>query len=139
MNQHTTQAEGILSLAKEVLKIESAAVSALSDRIGDDFVRAVQALLACRGRVVVTGIGKSGHIARKIAATMASTGTPAFFVHAAEASHGDLGMITREDVVIGISYSKYSPSFPQSSGKALSSSRLPAIPTARWPAKLTSI
>lgn len=60
MNQHTTQAEGILSLAKEVLKIESAAVSALSDRIGDDFVRAVQALLACRGRVVVTGIGKSG-------------------------------------------------------------------------------
>lgn len=105
MNQHTTQAEGILSLAKEVLKIESAAVSALSDRIGDDFVRAVQALLACRGRVVVTGIGKSGHIARKIAATMASTGTPAFFVHAAEASHGDLGMITREDVVIGISYS----------------------------------
>ncbi|MCI5851575.1 MAG: KpsF/GutQ family sugar-phosphate isomerase [Sutterellaceae bacterium] len=104
MNERN-QEKGILTLAREVLRIESEAVGALSGRIGDDFVRAVQALLACKGRVVVTGIGKSGHIARKIAATMASTGTPAFFVHAAEASHGDLGMITRDDVVIGISYS----------------------------------
>lgn len=99
------QPKGILALAREVLLIESDAVRSLTSRLGDDFVRAVNALLECKGRVVVTGIGKSGHIARKLAATMASTGTPAFFVHAAEASHGDLGMITSNDVVIGISYS----------------------------------
>lgn len=105
MTDSNLQEQGILSLAREVLATESAALEALAGRLGDDFVRAVRALLACKGRVVVTGIGKSGHIARKIAATMASTGTPAFFVHAAEASHGDLGMITKDDVVIGISYS----------------------------------
>lgn len=99
------QDHGILALAGEVLATEAAAVSALKPRLNGNFARAVRALLSCRGRVVVTGIGKSGHIARKIAATMASTGTPAFFVHAAEASHGDLGMITRDDVLIGISYS----------------------------------
>ncbi|HCW16633.1 MAG TPA: D-arabinose 5-phosphate isomerase, partial [Achromobacter sp.] len=76
-----------------------------SARLDDTFTQVVALLLACRGRVVVTGIGKTGHIARKIAATFASTGTPAFFVHAAEAVHGDLGMITRDDVVIAISYS----------------------------------
>lgn len=105
MTDSNLQEQGILSLAREVLATESAALEALAGRLGEDFVRAVRALLACKGRVVVTGIGKSGHIARKIAATMASTGTPAFFVHAAEASHGDLGMITKDDVVIGISYS----------------------------------
>ncbi len=104
MNQNINE-QGILALAHEVLRVEADSVSALGARLDRDFVRAVQALLSCRGRVVVTGIGKSGHIARKIAATMASTGTPAFFVHAAEASHGDLGMITANDVVIGISYS----------------------------------
>ncbi len=77
----------------------------LSARLDDSFTQVVALLLACRGRVVVTGIGKTGHIARKIAATFASTGTPAFFVHAAEAVHGDLGMITQDDVVIAVSYS----------------------------------
>jgi arabinose-5-phosphate isomerase len=88
-----------------VIAIEAAAISALGARIDGDFSRAVQLILHCRGRVVVSGIGKSGHIARKIAATMASTGTPAFFVHPAEASHGDLGMITAEDVVVALSNS----------------------------------
>ncbi|MEP6701388.1 MAG: KpsF/GutQ family sugar-phosphate isomerase [Betaproteobacteria bacterium] len=95
----------LLALARRVLATEAAAISALQDRLGDDFLRAVQIVLACKGRVVVSGIGKSGHVARKIASTLASTGTPAFFVHAAEAIHGDLGMITREDVVIALSNS----------------------------------
>jgi arabinose-5-phosphate isomerase len=98
-----------LQLARETLTIESDAIDALNQRLAsnldDSFVRAVELLLNCKGRVVVSGIGKSGHIARKIAATFASTGTPAFFVHAAEAAHGDLGMVTSEDVFIAISYS----------------------------------
>ncbi|HDR9010746.1 TPA: KpsF/GutQ family sugar-phosphate isomerase [Burkholderia vietnamiensis] len=94
-----------LALARDVLDIEADAVRALRDQLDGDFVQAVALLLGCRGRVVVSGIGKSGHIARKIAATLASTGTPAFFVHPAEASHGDLGMVTADDVFIGISYS----------------------------------
>lgn len=92
-------------MARRVLRIEAEAVAALADRIGDAFEQAVGLILARRGRVIVTGIGKSGHIGRKIAATLASTGTPAYFVHAAEAAHGDLGMITAEDVVIALSYS----------------------------------
>ncbi|UXU87426.1 arabinose 5-phosphate isomerase KdsD [Burkholderia sp. S-53] len=94
-----------LALARDVLDIEADAVRALRDQLDGDFIQAVALLLGCRGRVVVSGIGKSGHIARKIAATLASTGTPAFFVHPAEASHGDLGMVTSDDVFIGISYS----------------------------------
>ena len=94
-----------MRLAREVLTIEAKAVQGVADRIDTRFVDAVALLLACHGRVVVSGIGKSGHIARKIAATLASTGTPAFFVHPAEAVHGDLGMITADDVFIGISYS----------------------------------
>lgn len=94
-----------LELARKVLSIEADAVTALASRLDRNFVDAVGLILSCRGRVVVSGIGKSGHIARKIASTMASTGTPAFFVHAAEASHGDLGMITREDVVLALSNS----------------------------------
>jgi len=94
-----------LALAREVIAIEAAAVAALAARIDADFQRAVDLLLACRGRVVVIGLGKSGHIGRKIAATLASTGTPALFVHAAEAAHGDLGMITPQDAVIALSYS----------------------------------
>jgi len=97
----------VMQLASDTLVIESDAILALNRRLGadDSFVRAVGLLLNCRGRVVVSGIGKSGHIARKIAATFASTGTPAFFVHAAEAAHGDLGMVTADDVFIAISYS----------------------------------
>jgi arabinose-5-phosphate isomerase len=92
-------------MARRVLRIEADAVAALGQRLDAEFDRAVDLILACRGRVIVSGIGKSGHIARKIAATMASTGTPAFFVHAAEAVHGDLGMITRDDVLIALSNS----------------------------------
>jgi arabinose-5-phosphate isomerase len=98
-------AAGALALAREVLAIEATAVAALGARLDERFVAAVDLVLACRGRVVVTGIGKSGHVGRKIASTMASTGTPAFFVHPGEASHGDLGMITHDDVVIALSYS----------------------------------
>jgi arabinose-5-phosphate isomerase len=87
------------------MEIEAEAVAALGRRLDQQFLQAAELLLACRGRVVVSGIGKSGHIARKIASTMASTGTPAFFVHPAEANHGDLGMITSHDVLIAISYS----------------------------------
>jgi arabinose-5-phosphate isomerase len=94
-----------IELARRVIEIESAAVAALAGRLDDRFLSALDLVLACRGRVVVSGIGKSGHVARKIASTMASTGTPAFFVHPAEAMHGDLGMITRDDVLIALSYS----------------------------------
>ena len=97
--------ERALALGRDVLATEAAAIRALHERLGASFLAAVGALLDCRGRVVVLGIGKSGHIARKIAATMASTGTPAFFVHAAEASHGDLGMITSDDIVLLLSNS----------------------------------
>jgi len=97
--------ERVLSLAREVLATEAAAIKALEARLGASFLAAARALYECHGRVVVTGIGKSGHIARKLAATLASTGTPAFFVHAAEASHGDLGMITADDVVLLLSNS----------------------------------
>ena len=99
-------AEGAIELGREVLAREAAAVADMAKTLDrDHFARAVELILACRGRVVVSGVGKSGHIGRKVAATLASTGTPAFFVHAAEAAHGDLGMITKDDVVIGISYS----------------------------------
>ena len=92
-------------MARRVLRIEAEAVAALAEKLDGQFSRAIELILSCHGRVIVSGVGKSGHIARKIAATMASTGTPAYFVHAAEAVHGDLGMITREDVVIAISNS----------------------------------
>lgn len=95
----------LCSLAESVIRIEADAVSALQSRIDDDFVKACEILLECDGRIVVCGIGKSGHIGAKLAATFASTGSPAFFVHAAEASHGDLGMFKRNDVLVAISYS----------------------------------
>ena len=94
-----------LELARKVLAIEAEAISALIQRLDGRFLDAANLILGCRGRVVVSGIGKSGHIARKIASTMASTGTPAFFVHPAEASHGDLGMIQSDDVLVALSYS----------------------------------
>ena len=105
----SASASGLLESGREVIKIEAAAVSALESRLNETFAAACGLLLACRGRVVVTGMGKSGHIGRKLAATMASTGTPAFYVHPAEASHGDLGMITPEDVVIALSNSGQTP------------------------------
>ncbi len=94
-----------LELARRVLAIEADAIRALIGRLDERFLAAVSLILACKGRVIVSGIGKSGHIARKIASTMSSTGTPAYFVHSAEASHGDLGMIQRDDVFIAISNS----------------------------------
>jgi arabinose-5-phosphate isomerase len=99
----------LLSAARRALAIEARAVESLVARLGPEFVTACRLCLACTGRVIVTGIGKSGHIGRKIAATLASTGTPGFFLHAAEASHGDLGMITTSDVVLALSNSGESP------------------------------
>jgi arabinose-5-phosphate isomerase len=103
------KASDILELGRRTLSIEADAVRALTDRLGPPFLHAVDACLNCTGRVVVSGMGKSGHIGRKIAATLASTGTPAFFMHPAEASHGDLGMITAQDVVLALSNSGESP------------------------------
>ncbi len=97
--------EELLALARETLAIESRAVGEISSRLSDEFAEACRLCMETPGRVVVTGMGKSGHIATKIAATLASTGTPAFFMHPAEASHGDLGMITAQDLLLAISYS----------------------------------
>ena len=104
-------AEQAQALARKTFEIEAAAVLSLAGRVGPDFARAVHIMLTCQGRVVVMGMGKSGHIGRKVAATLASTGTPALFVHPAEASHGDLGMITALDVVLAISNSGESTEF----------------------------
>ena len=100
-----TDPQQLMRAARSVIDTERQAVSALKQRIDSHFVGACQLILACEGRVVVLGMGKSGHIGHKIAATLASTGTPSFFVHPAEAGHGDLGMITRGDVVIALSNS----------------------------------
>jgi len=100
MTKHT-----FIELGLAVLKTEAEAVSALADRLDERFTHACNMILKCKGRVVVTGMGKSGHIGNKIAATLASTGTPAFFMHSGEASHGDLGMITADDLVIALSNS----------------------------------
>ena len=105
-NRHTAAfADRAIALAKETFDIEADAVLGLKSRIGPSFAQAVELILALKGRVVVMGMGKSGHIGRKIVATLASTGTPAMFVHPAEASHGDLGMITAADLVLAISNS----------------------------------
>ena len=97
--------QDLISLGRSVIALESEAIDRLADRVGESFDRACRLILQCRGRVVVVGMGKSGHIAGKIASTLASTGTPAFFVHPGEASHGDLGMITPGDLVIAVSNS----------------------------------
>jgi arabinose-5-phosphate isomerase len=99
----------LLASARRALEIETRALKALSPRLGAEFARACRICLACTGRVVVTGMGKSGHVGGKIAATLASTGTPAFFLHPAEAGHGDLGMITRNDAVLALSNSGETP------------------------------
>jgi arabinose-5-phosphate isomerase len=104
-NDRPALSPSALDLARKVLSIEAEAISGLIPRLDQRFLDAGGLILASRGRVVVSGVGKSGHIARKIASTLASTGTPAFFVHAAEAGHGDLGMITRDDVVLALSNS----------------------------------
>jgi len=101
----TLSKDELLALAANVLDIEARAVDALKDRLGDNFVAACQLCMDTPGRIVVTGMGKSGHVSNKIAATLASTGTPAFFMHPAEASHGDLGMLTSQDLLLAISYS----------------------------------
>jgi arabinose-5-phosphate isomerase len=101
----TVDPQQALSIARETLAIEAQAVSAMAQRLDERFADVVAAVLACRGRLVVMGMGKSGHVGNKIAATLASTGTPAMFVHPVEASHGDLGMITAADVVLAISNS----------------------------------
>ena len=94
-----------ISVAKEVLKIEADAVSALINKVDDQFDQAVEAIRNCKGRVIVTGMGKSGLISQKIASTLSSTGTPSLFIHPGEASHGDLGMVTKEDIILAISNS----------------------------------
>jgi len=101
----TTHSEKLRALGLAVVVTERDAIEALVPRINSEFVKACELCLACKGRIVVTGMGKSGHIGSKIAATLASTGSPSFFVHPGEASHGDLGMITRDDVVVAISNS----------------------------------
>lgn len=103
------QHAALLELAHSVIQIEADAVQSLHSRIDEHFAHACDILLSCEGRIIVCGIGKSGHIGSKLAATLASTGSPAFFVHAAEASHGDLGMFKHNDVLIAISYSGNSP------------------------------
>lgn len=105
MRPQPTSAEHLLALARQVLDIEADALHTTSSRLDAGFADAVHLILACSGRVVVSGMGKSGHIGGKIAATLASTGTPAFFMHPGEASHGDLGMITHNDVVLALSNS----------------------------------
>ncbi|PYC20445.1 D-arabinose 5-phosphate isomerase [Aquipseudomonas alcaligenes] len=100
-----SQTSDLIQSAQRTIRLEAEAVGSLLNRIDADFLRACEMILACKGRVVVVGMGKSGHIGNKIAATLASTGTPAFFVHPAEASHGDMGMITKDDVVLALSNS----------------------------------
>ncbi len=100
-----SQSSDLIKSAQRTIQLEREAIDALLPRIDADFVRACELILACKGRVVVVGMGKSGHVGNKIAATLASTGTPSFFVHPAEASHGDMGMITRDDVVLALSNS----------------------------------
>ena len=98
-------AHDALTSARNTLTAEAAGLTQLANTLGDNFVEAVDILASANGRVIISGMGKSGHIGNKIAATMASTGTPAYFVHPAEASHGDLGMITEEDIVLALSWS----------------------------------
>jgi arabinose-5-phosphate isomerase len=105
MSSSVFAAERAIRIGRQALEVEARALAELAPRLGDAFAGAVQLMLACRGRVAVMGMGKSGHVGRKIAATLASTGTPALFVHPAEAAHGDLGMVTAGDVVLALSNS----------------------------------
>src|SRR5258708_9423828 len=120
----SADAESLLASARRALGIEARAVEALAGRLGTAFIEACRLCLACHGRVVVTGMGKSGHVAGKIAATLASTGTPAFFLHPAEAGHGDLGMLTRADAVPPLTNSGETPQ----PGLLLPTPHPPAVP-----------
>ena len=100
-----SERERILAMADRVLRLEAESITALRQRLDDRFVKAVELVRGCRGRVIVTGMGKSGLVGRKIAATLASTGTPAYFLHPAEGVHGDIGMMARGDVVLALSNS----------------------------------
>ena len=102
---NNSRKEEILDIAREALQIEADALLRIKRDLGDDFLRAVETILACKGKVIMTGMGKSGLVAKKIAATLASTGTPSFYLHPGEAFHGDLGMISSEDIVLALSYS----------------------------------
>ncbi len=104
-----TDTEAFLKTARQVVTDEARALDALAESLNEDFAEAVQLILQATGRIIISGIGKSGHIGHKIAATLASTGTPAYFVHPAEASHGDLGMVSKDDVVLAISNSGEAP------------------------------
>ena len=104
-----TDNESFLKTARQVVTDEARALDVLADSLNGDFAEAVQMILQAPGRIIISGIGKSGHIGHKIAATLASTGTPAYFVHPAEASHGDLGMVSKGDVVLAISNSGEAP------------------------------
>ena len=104
MNNVLTSQE-ILELASRTLRLEAEALSAMATTLGDEFIGAIDRILACRGKVIITGMGKSGLVGRKIAATLASTGSPSFYLHPGEAFHGDLGMISPEDVVLALSHS----------------------------------
>lgn len=133
MNKQISASPHALDLAREVLNTEAGAVLALASRLDDSFLHALDIILRCEGRVIVSGMGKSGHIARKIAATLSSTGTPAYFVHPAEASHGDLGMITSTDVILALSYSGESqelmaivPAIKRQGAKLISITGVPA-------------
>ena len=130
--------ERALELGRQTLSIEAAAVDALKCRINEDFVCAVELILNSPGRLIVSGMGKSGHVGRKVAATLASTGTPAFFVHPAEASHGDLGMITRHDILLALSNSGESeellrivPAVKRQGAKIISMTGVPTSTLAR--------
>ncbi len=103
----------ILDVARRVLTIEAAAIHAMAERLDPTFAKVVDLLVACHGRVVLTGLGKSGHVARKIAATLSSTGTPAFFLHPVEALHGDVGAVTGDDVLVALSYGGETPELVQ--------------------------
>ncbi|MFI3277895.1 MAG: KpsF/GutQ family sugar-phosphate isomerase [Rikenellaceae bacterium] len=105
MSQQPYTQDAILSLARETICTEAEALLQMQSKLGDEFIAAVEMILSSRGKVIMTGMGKSGLIARKIAATLASTGTPSFFLHPAEAFHGDLGMISSEDIIVALSYS----------------------------------
>ena len=102
MNELTSQE--ILDLARRTLNVEAEALQMMAQRLGDDFLSAVNRILSASGKLIVTGMGKSGLVGRKIAATLASTGTPSFFLHPGEAFHGDLGMISKEDVILALSF-----------------------------------
>ena len=138
MNKYLCATPRALELGRQVLDIEAAAVQALSLRLDESFLQALDLILRCEGRVIVSGMGKSGHIARKIAATMSSTGTPAYFVHPGEASHGDLGMVAGCDVFIALSYSGESqelmtivPAIKRQGAKLISMTGNPASSLAR--------